>query len=132
MTDKLLADIDHSDYDGVIIPGGMPGASNLRDHGRVIEIIKDLNSQGKLVAAICAGPIVLNRADIIAGKNITAYPGFEEELAKSQLTGRPVEIDGNIITAMGPNFAVNFALELVKYLLAEEKLRELKAGILYD
>ena len=45
------------EYDGVVIPGGLPGATNLRDDARVIEIVQQFNQEHKLIAAICAGPI---------------------------------------------------------------------------
>ena len=69
IADKKIDDINNLDrYDGAIIPGGMPGAINLRDNARVIEILSIMNKDDKMVAAICAGPIVLQRAGIIAGK----------------------------------------------------------------
>lgn len=130
MTLENLEDIDK--YDGAIIPGGMPGASNIRDCDEVIRIIKKLNSDKKLLAAICAGPIVLDRAGVIEGKNITSYPGFEQELSKSKLSKDGVVRDENVITGKGPIFAVDFALEIVDYLLGDRAVKELKTGILYE
>ncbi len=118
-------------YDGAIIPGGMPGATNLRDDARVIDILKELDSRDKLVAAICAGPIVLERAGIIKGKKVTSYPGFEDVLKESVYVETPVVRDGNIITSRGPALAVDFAIEIMTYLLGEDKASELKEDILY-
>ena len=68
MADSILDENLHKlSYDGLIIPGGMPGATNLRDDDRVIDLVKDFNEKGKLVAGICAGPIVFARAGIIEG-----------------------------------------------------------------
>lgn len=132
LADKKIADIDSLDsYDGAIIPGGMPGATNLRDNGRVIEIIRNLNEDNKLVAAICAGPIVLERAGVIKGKKITSYPGFEDTLKDGVYIEESVVRDGNIITSRGPALAVDFAIEIIKYLVGEEKALKLKEDILY-
>lgn len=131
-TDKTLDEIiDIDSYDAVIIPGGLPGATNLRDDQKVIDFVKKINDNRKLVAAICAGPIVLERADIIKGKNITSYPGFDKELNSGNYIEQNVVRDENIITARGPALAVDFAIEIVKYLLGEENARKLKNNILY-
>lgn len=132
LADKSIDEIkDLDSYEGVIIPGGLPGATNLRDNNRVIEIVKTLYNNGKLAAAICAGPIVLARAGIINGKRVTSYPGFEAELKDGIYEEKNVVADGNIITARGPALAVDFAIEIIKYLLGVEKAEELKKDILY-
>lgn len=66
--DKLLGDINEDEYRGLYVPGGTKGAENLRDDERVIEIVKSFYDDGKTVAAICAGPIVLDKAGVLADK----------------------------------------------------------------
>lgn len=133
LADKRVSDIDNLElYDGAIIPGGMPGATNLRDDERVIEILKKMDEDKKLVAAICAGPIVLERAGIVEGKRVTSYPGFEDTLKNSTYIEEGVVRDGNVITSRGPAFAVDFAIEIISYLLDDEKAKELKEDILYS
>lgn len=133
LADKTIRDIeDLNEYKGVVIPGGLPGATNLRDDKRVIEIVRNLNEEEKMVAAICAGPIVLDRAGIIKGKKVTSYPGFEDKLEGSKYTEDIVAKDENIITSRGPSLAVDFAIEIVKYLLGKEKAKELEEDILYN
>ncbi len=78
--DKILEDIKATEYSALVIPGGMPGATNLRDNNKVINLVKEFNKDKKLIAAICAGPIVLSKANIIKGKEVTSYPGFENDL----------------------------------------------------
>ncbi len=132
LADKTIDSIeDVGSYDGAIIPGGLPGATNLRDSEKVIEVIKIMDNNKKLAAAICAGPIVLERAGIIKDRKVTSYPGFEEQLFGGIYKQQGVVRDGNIITARGPAFAVDFAIEIVKYLLGEESANELKKEILY-
>lgn len=132
LADRLINEMEDIDtYDGVIIPGGLPGATNLRDDHRVIDIVKQINKKDKLVAAICAGPVVLQQSGIIKGKKVTSYPGFAQELQDGIYKEEPVVKDGNIITARGPALAVDFAIEIVKYLLGDEKAEELKKNILY-
>lgn len=133
IADKLMKDIkDIDSYDGLVIPGGLPGATNLRDNKNVIELVKDMNSKDGLIGAICAGPIVLERAGIIKDKDVTSYPGFEEELESSSYIKNSVVRDGNIITSRGPFFAVDFAIEIVSYLLDKKTAQELKDDILYS
>lgn len=128
--DMMISQIDINNYDGVVIPGGLPGATNLRDNKTVISKVKKMYDKGGLVASICAGPIVLEEAGIIKGKNITAYPGFEDELS-GEYKDQNVVVDGNIITSQGPAIAVEFALTIAAYLLGEEKRKSLEEDILY-
>ena len=73
--DRLLDEIKSEDYSAIILPGGLPGATNLRDDSKVISLVKEMNKTGKIVAAICAAPIVLERAGVLEGREFTAYPG---------------------------------------------------------
>ncbi len=132
IADKTIDQIDSIEsYDGVVIPGGMPGATSLRDNPRVIEIVKGMNMNNKLVAAICAGPIVLKKAGVIEGKKVTSYPGFEDQLSGGIYQQQGVVRDGNIITSRGPALAVDFAIAIIEYLLGQEKADELKKRILF-
>lgn len=125
-----LAELDA--YEAVIIPGGMPGAANLRDDQRVIKIVREMNEAGKLVAAICAGPIVLEKAKIIDGKRMTSFPGFEKDFPNSFYQADAVVRDKNIITSRGPGTAVDFALEIVTVLVGEKEAETLRKNILYN
>ncbi len=131
--DKQIDQLSKIDsYDALVIPGGMPGAANLRDDGRVIKIIKKMNKARKLIAAICAGPIVLEKAKIIDDKKMTSYPGLEKEFPHSIYQEDAVVRDGNIITSRGPAKAVDFALNIVKVLVGEKEAEALRKDILYD
>lgn len=133
LANKTIDDIQGIiNYRGIIIPGGMPGASNLRDNEKVIELVQNFNDESKMVAAICAGPIVLQRAGIINNKKVTSYPGFESELKDSIYKKDIVVQDGNIITARGPAAAVYFSIKIAEHLKGEEKGKEIKKAILLD
>ena len=108
----------------------MPGSINLRDSRDIIEIVKELYRRNKLIAAICAAPLVLERAGVITNKNITCYPGIEVDLKSASYTGDRVVVDGNIITGKGPGAAHEFAIKIVEYLVGEDKAGKLK--IYYD
>ncbi|MDO5707523.1 MAG: DJ-1/PfpI family protein [Andreesenia angusta] len=131
IADLTIDQIDEIDsLDAVIIPGGLPGAFNLRDDKRVIEIVKSVFEKGKLVSAICAGPSVLQEAKILKGRRATCYPGFESNIEDAEYTNSDVEIDSNIITGKGPYLAADFAIEIVRYLLGNEKASELEKDVL--
>jgi len=123
MTDKKLAEVKE-DYDAIVLPGGNPGYKNLARTSKLIEILKKMNSQGKLVAAICASPSVLAQAGILEGKKATIYPGMEKELPYPR--DDKVVIDGNVITSQGPGTAIEFSLAIVEALVGKDKALILK------
>lgn len=109
---------DESVYeaDAVVLPGGLPGATSLRDDERVIQIVQDFYSHGKVVAAICAGPISLEKAGIMQNKKFTCSPGFEKEIPSGIHEDTLTCVDGNIITARGPAAALKFAYLILEAL----------------
>lgn len=113
--DKLLKDIP-LDFDALVLPGGMSGSVNLRDNPTVINIVKRFYKEDKLIAAICAAPIALDKAGILQGKKHTAHPSVKDSFKSSIYTGNRIEIDNNIITGKGPGVSAEFALTIAKYL----------------
>ena len=118
-------------YDIIILPGGSPGYVNLGNDRRVIEIVKRYNAEGKIVAAICAGPSVLVKAGILGGKKATIFKGMENELKNAVYVDKTVVVDGNILTSQGPGTAMEFAIELLKRLTGEKKAQEVQEKLLY-
>lgn len=104
---------DLSDYDMIVLPGGMPGSAHLRDNESLISELQKFNQGGKKLAAICAAPIALNRAGLLEGKNFTCYDGVQEQIANGHYHKETVVVDGNIITSRGPATALAFAYHLV-------------------
>jgi len=130
--DASIDDIHIDDFEGIVMPGGMPGSENLRDSKKVIDLVREFNEHGKIVAAICAAPIVLDKADIIKGKNVTSYPGFENELKGCNYKKEAVVQDENLITSRGPATAMMFAYTILENLVGKEKTEEVKKGMLYE
>lgn len=121
--DKLIDEIYKTEYDAIVIPGGMPGATNIAKNKNALSLIEYAVKHGKLVASICASPaVVLSANGFIKGKKATCYPAKQfVEMMGENYTGTDVEIDENLITANGPKSALNFSLEIVKALGLEIK-----------
>ena len=128
--DFLLEEINPADYDGVYIPGGTAGAESLRDNEKVIEIVKDFDKANKLIAAICAGPLVLDRAGVLANKKATSFPTIKAELKNigQYIDDEIVVTDGNITTGRGAAVTNYLALRLVEIIKGEEAKEEIKYG----
>lgn len=127
---SLLCDVnfencDFFDAELLILPGGMPGAATLNEHEGLRKQILHFAEANKLIAAICAAPMVLGKLGLLKGKKATCYPGFEQYLEGAECINEPVVCDGNIITGMGPGSAMSFALKIVERLLGEAKADEL-------
>ena len=119
-------------YDAVVLPGGMPGSSKLRDSKDVIKIIQDFNKKNKTIAAICAAPKVLEKAGLLNGKTVTCYPGSLEDETSLINTGNPVECDGNIITGKAPGAAAEFSFEIIKALKDAATAEKIKTAMFYN
>ena len=114
--DTTLEKIMNYDFDAISLPGGYGGMNNLKSDMRVIEKIRSMYEDKKLVSAICASPIVLGEAGVINGK-YTCYPSCESHIKKGEYIEKDIVVcDDNIITSKGPATTVFFALEIVKYL----------------
>jgi protein deglycase len=131
MADKTLDQALQDTYDMVVLPGGMPGASNLNEDPRVHEILRKMADSGKFAGAICAAPIVLAKAGLLKGKKVTSYPGFIDkmDLPDTTYTGGPVECDGKVVTGRSPGTAMDFALTLVGLLQGKETRDKVEAGL---
>lgn len=125
---RLLPDttVDKVDllYDGIVFPGGRRNAELLAANPKVIELARRHNTEGKLVAAICAAPshVLGEAAGILKGRKATGDPAFNDRLAASgaHVTDELVTVDGHVITGMGPGAALPFALMLVEYLVGRQ------------
>lgn len=132
LADELFENVDYSRIFMIVLPGGMPGASNLNAHeGLKAQIVK-FNEEKKLLAAICAAPLVYGNLGILNGKQAVCYPGFEKYLKGAEILNQPVAESGNVITGRGPGAAIQFALKLVEKLVSVEKAELLASQMLVE
>lgn len=131
--DKLIDDCKDESYDLVAVPGGIPGAVNLKNSATLIEILKKQNAADKLYGAICASPaVVLKHHGLLEGKKATCHPLFLEKLSSEQSSEMKVVFDKNCVTSRGAGTSVQFALELLGILMGEEKKREVARGMVVE
>ena len=134
----VLADVpfefagDFEDADLLMLPGGMPGTSNLNEHEGVKDALLRQNAAGKRIAAICAAPMVLGGLGLLKGKRATCYPGFEQYLEGAEYTADLFNVDGNITTGEGPAAAFPFGYELLRQLKGEEIVEQLREGMRFN
>lgn len=129
--DLLLSEVDFKTEGYLILPGGMPGTTNLWDCDFLCEKVKAHAMAAKPIAAICAAPLILGRLGILEGKDATCYPGFEGELKGANCSVEGVVKSGNIITGKGPGKSFDFALAIVSSLLGEAKANEISSAMQY-
>lgn len=132
VSDIRLSDIaDVNRYDAIVIPGGMPGATNLRDNSFVVDSVNTFfDKPGKWIASICAAPIVLGKAGITADLAGTCYPGYEEQAGYGKYLKEPVVCEKNVVTSMGPGTALCLGIKLAELLQGEEVANALFEGML--
>lgn len=105
------------DYDVVVLPGGRPGGANLRANPEVIQLVRDFNrTEGKYIAAMCSGTLVLEEAGVMEGRKVTGYTGYEEKLKSGIFQEDVVVVDQNIITSQGPATVYPFAYRIAEVL----------------
>lgn len=127
--DILKEEVKKDILDGVILPGGMPGTLNLQKDLFVEEIVLYANENKKLVAAICAAPMILGELGVLEDKMATCYPGFETHFCGGRYTGELVQVCENVITGKGAGAALFFGAEIVEYFkpqLGKELLEEMQ------
>lgn len=120
MADNLFESVDYELIDMIVLPGGLPGSTNLNLHEPLKQHILNFNETGKPLGAICAAPLVFGNLGILEGKKATCYPGFEDELTGANYTGKDVEQAGTIITGKGAGVSIRFALKIVEMLKGKE------------
>jgi protein deglycase len=119
--DILFEEVNYNDLFMIVLPGGMPGASNLNEHIGLKTQIMHFNAENKMLAAICAAPLVFGNLGILNGKKAVCYPGFEKYLNGAEVLTVPVIESDNFITGRGPGSAIQFALKLVEKIVSSEQ-----------
>jgi len=129
--DALLSEVDFSGAQMLVLPGGLPGSTNLDACQPLREAIVRHYEAGGAIAAICAAPLVFGHLGLLEGRRATCYPGVEGELKGAICTSAIVEQDGNIITGKGPAAAFEFGYAIVDYFLGEGASMPLRNGMIY-
>ncbi len=130
VADKFLSDCAGDVFDMIVLPGGMPGAQNLRDSEDLTSMLKKQAQAGRLYGAICASPaVVLAHHGLLAGKKATAYNSFQKDLPDVSAANEIVVIDGNCLTGQSPGTALEFALTLLKVLVSEEVSQKVRQDL---
>jgi protease I len=116
--DMTIAEVNASDFDALVLPGGVRNPDHLRTHQNVIQLIRDFADQGKPIAAICHGPWLLVEADLIRGRMVTGWPSIRTDLknAGARVVDEAAAVDGNIVTARKPDDVDPFTNALIKLL----------------
>ncbi|RUM93529.1 MAG: DJ-1 family protein [Thiothrix sp.] len=129
--DTDLEAIKNEAFDMIVLPGGLPGADNLRDDIRIINILKRHSKKNKTLAAICAAPKVLAHAGLLKGHQATSFPRALDDidLTEVNLSDAPVVIDGGIITSRSPGTAMDFSLALIESLSGRNKRERVEAAL---
>lgn len=132
VADRLMEEVDCSRAEMLILPGGMPGATNLDACEPLRKAILAHHAAGKMLAAICAAPLVYGHLGLLKGVKATCYPGFETELTGATYTAQIVEKDGQFITGRGPAAAFELGYAIVDHILGDGAADGLREGMMYN
>ena len=129
--DLVYDEMAYAPAEWLILPGGMPGASNLAAHERLCDKLHDHNAKGGKIAAICASPgVVLGPLGIMRGKAGVCYPGFETLMQGCNVQSTLVAVDDNVVTGSSPAAAMPFALAIVEIAKGAEVADSVAQGML--
>lgn len=129
--DALFSDIDFTDADMLVLPGGGPGTCNLNAFEPLKTLLKTFHENGKYIGAICAAPMILGQLGLLEHRAATCYPGFEKHLHGAVHVTDSVVVDGNIITSRGLGTAIDFAGELIALLTNRKTADAVKNEVIY-
>lgn len=132
LCDTLFGRVDFESALMLVLPGGLPGATNLDAHEPLRKALVRHHAAGKTIAAICAAPMVLGHLGLLKGVRATCYPGFETELTGAHYTAALVEQDGQFITGKGPGAAFEFGYTILNSIGKQAEAEQLREGMMYD
>lgn len=129
--DRLIGEADAETADMLILPGGLPGVTNLGACGELCDLLRKFAEEGREVAAICAAPTLLGKLGILQGKKAICYPGMEDQLTGAEVTFDEVVRDGALTTSRGVGTAIPFALSLIGTLFDKETADRIAESIAF-
>lgn len=129
--DKKFDKADFTQTEMLVLPGGLKGTQNLKEHGGLRKLLLDFDAKGKYLAAICAAPTILGGLGLLKGKKAISYPGMEDGLIGAEVVKEAAVVDGTIITGRGMGASVEFALKLIEALRDRETAEQIAQQIVY-
>ncbi len=129
--DKMIGEVDFDKMDMLVLPGGMPGTTNLEKTEALMKQVHAFNDAGKYISAICAAPGVFGRAGILQGKKACVFPGLEGELKGADVQMSETCVDGHILTSRGMGTAIPFGLAIVERFCGKDAADELGKKVVY-
>ena len=134
LPDCTLDEVHAGDFDMLVLPGGLPGTTHLRQDPRINKMIALIQARSGWLAAICAAPTVLGAAGVLAGHKVTGHPSVHPELATmaGQVCRAAVVEDGQVITSQSAGTAMEFAFKLVEVRCGPAQVAAVNAGVLAD
>lgn len=121
----------YDEEDMLVLPGGMPGTTNLGDHKGLKNLLERFYKNGNYIAAICAAPSVFGKLGFLQGRKATCYPSMEDTLEGAQFVEDSAVCDGNVITSRGVGTAIEFSMLIIEKLLNKKTADDLKDSIVY-
>lgn len=131
VSDLTFEEIAVDNIDALILPGGMPGTTNLSKHRGLASLLMKQHEAKGFIGAICAAPSILGDLGILEGRQAVCYPGFESRLKGATVGEDKVVRDGHVITSKAAGTAVDFSLKLIKHLKTKEDSLNIKRSIHY-
>lgn len=129
--DKLLADVNFDELDMIVLPGGMPGTTNLEACEPLMKQVDAFDKEGKCVSAICAAPSILGHRGILKGRDAVCYPGFESHLEGASVSEKSVAVSDHVTTSRGLGTAIDFGLAIIERFEGKEKADQIAKAIIY-
>lgn len=127
----ISATFNADEWDAALVPGGGTGAANLAASEIVRGILKALNERNKLVAAICAAPVVvLYPLGLLEGRCFTCYPGMETRAPNAKFSKDLVVVDQNLITSRAAGTAAEWSISIIRQLTDDKTAREIAVSVL--
>ncbi|QFI14722.1 DJ-1 family glyoxalase III [Borrelia sp. CA_690] len=131
LADDVISNCKQNCFDLIILPGGIPGVTNLFNSKELDLILKDMNSKGKFIAAICASPaIVLAAKGLLGANKFTCYPGLEKNVLDGEFVDENVVRSNNFITSKGVGTAFEFAFTLLEMVKGKQVMEDVKKATL--
>jgi protein deglycase len=132
LADTLLASQTDRLWDWIIIPGGTEGVNHLLNDENLTDILKKQQARQGNIAAICAAPLILDKAGIPGIRTITIHPAVAPKIKDSKIQNEPVIRQERLITGRSAGAAMLFALTLVKEIFGTEKLMQVNKGVMAE